>query len=62
MFPDEFPSFLGLTGPLQEAFSEDHGDLFDASWWKETQRLVASGEIASVYPYRRELRLHPDGK
>ena len=62
VFPDEFPSFLGLTGPLKEAFVENHSELFDASWWQETQRLVASGEIASVYPYRRELRLSHDGK
>ena len=62
VFPAEFPSFLGLTGALEEAFVESHSELFDASWWKETQRRVASGEIASVYPYRRELRLSPDSK
>jgi isocitrate dehydrogenase kinase/phosphatase len=59
VFPGEFPSFLGLSGSLQEAFVENHDDLFDASWWQGVQKRVGSGEIASVYPYRRELRLGP---
>jgi len=59
VFPDEFPSFLGLSGALEEVFVENHSEIFDASWWQEVQRRVASGEIASVYPYRRELRLSP---
>ena len=59
VFPEEFPSFLGLSGELKEVFVDTHSDLFDASWWQEAQRRVASGEIASVYPYRRELRLNP---
>ena len=60
VFPSEFASFLGLTGELREAFVGAHGDLFESFWWTETQRRVLSGEIASVYPYRQELRLNPD--
>lgn len=62
VFPDEFPSFLGLSGELEETFLENHSDLFDASWWQEVQRRVGSGEIASVYPYRRDLRLSPEAE
>ncbi len=59
VFPSEFSSFLGLSDDLREAFVHAHSDLFEAAWWKETQQRVLSGEIASVYPYRQELRLEP---
>lgn len=57
VFPEEFASFLGLTGILRERFLDAHGDLLDASWWKEVQSRIAAGEIVSIYPYKRGLRL-----
>lgn len=60
VFPAEFASFLGLTGPLKSAFVETHSDLFTAGWWRNAQQAFSSGEIATVYPYRRELRLRPE--
>ncbi len=59
VFPAEFASFLGLGGELRDVFVGAHADLFEASWWNETQRRFLSGEIASVYPYRQDLRLRP---
>lgn len=59
IFPSEFVSFLGLTGELREAFVEHHSDLFEASWWRHAKNRIQAGEIPSVYPYRRELRLNP---
>lgn len=57
VFPEEFPSFLGLVGDLREAFAAEHADLFDPSWWQGAQNRIRSGEVASVYPYRQELRV-----
>lgn len=62
VFPAEFGSFLGLSRELKETFTDTHGDLFEPSWWKDAQRRVAASEIASVYPYRRELRLARGGQ
>lgn len=59
VFPAEFASFLGLNGGLRDVFIGAHEDVFDAAWWNETQRRFLSGEIASVYPYRQDLRLRP---
>ncbi len=59
VFPSEFASFLGLGGELRNTFVDAHAQLFEASWWKEAQERIVSGEIASVYPYRQDLRLRP---
>jgi isocitrate dehydrogenase kinase/phosphatase len=57
IFPSEFSSFLGLRGELRETFLDRHGELLEASWWKEIQGRILSGEIVSIYPYARGLRL-----
>lgn len=58
IFPSEFASFLGLTGNLRQTFLDRHGDLLEASWWKEIQDRILEGEIVSIYPYARGLRLN----
>lgn len=57
IFPSEFASFLGLSGELRQVFLDRHGDILDAAWWNEIQGRVVSGEIVSIYPYSRGLRL-----
>jgi isocitrate dehydrogenase kinase/phosphatase len=57
IFPEEFPSFLGLPEPLAEIFGEKHGDLFSVDFWKGTQSRIQAGEILDVFPYPKERRL-----
>ncbi len=57
IFPEEFPAFLGLFGPVLEAFMKHHADLFDIGFWKNLQRRLRDGEIISVFPYGRANRL-----
>lgn len=57
VFPEEFETFLGLSGRLREVFRTHHSDIFDAAAWREWQQLVAEGERLEVYPYTRDQRL-----
>ncbi len=51
VFPEEFVRFLGLAGPLRELFLEHHGDLFDVSFWRTTQKAIEAGEFFHIFPY-----------
>ncbi|MFV1960399.1 MAG: bifunctional isocitrate dehydrogenase kinase/phosphatase [Acidimicrobiia bacterium] len=57
VFPSEFSSFLGLSGELRTVFMDAHSDLLQASWWNGVKDRILSGEIVSIYPYSRRLRL-----
>jgi isocitrate dehydrogenase kinase/phosphatase len=60
IFPEEFPNFLSLPGPSRAALLERHGDLFEASFWREVQRKLREGEIPPVLPYDHERQLSSD--
>jgi isocitrate dehydrogenase kinase/phosphatase len=57
LFPEEFRSFLGLPRPLREVFESEHANLFSATYWRDTQQRITSGEIIEVLPYAEEERL-----
>jgi isocitrate dehydrogenase kinase/phosphatase len=57
IFPEEFRTWLGLSGELREAFEDAHGDLFDVEFWLTMQQRLQAGEIADVIPYPRLRRL-----
>ena len=57
VFPEEFSTFLGLSGHLRDVFHQHHADIFDASVWRRWQRSVAEGERLEVFPYSEEQRL-----
>jgi isocitrate dehydrogenase kinase/phosphatase len=57
VFPEEFPSFLGLEGNLREVFETHHAHLFEPEFWRGMQKRLAAGEIVDILPYREELRL-----
>jgi len=59
VFPEEFPRFLGLRGPVRRRFVEAHGELFTATWWRSMQERLAGGRVLEFPPYGEELRL-PD--
>ncbi len=58
IFPQEFNTFLGLTGELREAFLSTHADIFDVEFWQNIQALHQAGFVVDIFPYRQDLRLH----
>jgi isocitrate dehydrogenase kinase/phosphatase len=57
VFPEELRTFLGLQGPLREAFLREHSDLFEIELWQRLQELHRKGEIISFFPYSQERRI-----
>jgi isocitrate dehydrogenase kinase/phosphatase len=57
IFPEEFKTFLGLEGPLREAFVGAHADLFTVEFWSAMQERLRRGEVADIFPYKDERRL-----
>jgi isocitrate dehydrogenase kinase/phosphatase len=58
VFPSEFENFLGLSGRLRRVFKQQHGDLFDVLFWRDTQERLKHGEMVHIFPYTRSRRLH----
>jgi isocitrate dehydrogenase kinase/phosphatase len=58
IFPQEFPNFLGLSGPLREVFEADHSDLYTPDYWRRRQEAIQAGERAHIFPYQTGQRLH----
>ena len=58
IFPEEFPHFLGLKGPLREVFEANHADLYMADYWQARQEGIRAGIPSHVFPYLPEQRLH----
>ncbi len=59
IFPEQFPSFFGLTGDLLTFFKSHHGELFTAEYWLDVQERLAAGEVIDVPPYN-DGRLPPN--
>ncbi len=57
VFPEELRAFLGLPGPLREAFERRHGDLFTPTFWTGIQERLRGGEIIEIFPYGASRRL-----
>ena len=57
IFPEEFRAFLGLRGPLLDAFLEAHGELLDVEFWRGMQDFHRRGEVLDVFPYKHASRL-----
>lgn len=58
IFPQEFAYFLGLSGRLREVFDTHHADLYDPNSWRAMQTAIRAGDVAHVFPYSPEQRLH----
>lgn len=54
VFPEEFPPFLFADLDQRRLFSQLHGDLYDADFWKGLQAAILAGKVIDVFPYRRE--------
>lgn len=53
VFPEEFPVFLFADIRLRKIFTQMHGELFDADYWKGLQQQILEGKVIDVYPYHR---------
>ncbi|GIK43495.1 MAG: isocitrate dehydrogenase kinase/phosphatase [Chloroflexota bacterium] len=57
IFPEEFKTFLGLSGRLLEIFTAHHQDLFEVEFWQEMQARHRAGEAMDIFPYKLSKRL-----
>ncbi len=53
IFPHQFASFLGFDGELRELFMGEHGELFEAAWWRAVKARHEKGEAFELVPYNR---------
>lgn len=54
VFPEEFPPFLFADAGQRRLFSELHGEIYDANYWKGLQAAITAGKVIDVFPYRRK--------
>lgn len=54
VFPEEFPPFLFADIKQRRLFSQLHGELYDADYWKSLQAAIVDGKVIDVFPYRRK--------
>ncbi|WP_043309223.1 bifunctional isocitrate dehydrogenase kinase/phosphatase [Pseudomonas sp. ML96] len=57
VFPEEFPRFLFVDIGQRRLFSQLHGDLYEADYWKGLQDAIRAGKVIDVFPYRRKADL-----
>jgi len=57
VFPEEFPSFLGLPQDLMAVFEKEHGELFSVDFWRNVQSELKAGKILQRVPYTESSRL-----
>ncbi|MFP3913645.1 MAG: bifunctional isocitrate dehydrogenase kinase/phosphatase [Actinomycetota bacterium] len=62
VFPQEFSTFLGVTGETRQAFVSHHRQLFTPEWWRAVQQRVRAGEMVEIYPYEEAARLRPPAR
>jgi len=56
VFPEEFATFLLVSGRIRAAFIRDHADLLDVEFWKNAQNEIRQGVVRDFYPYSESLR------
>jgi isocitrate dehydrogenase kinase/phosphatase len=61
IFPEEFRKFLGIPQDLIETFEQVHGELFDARFWRDLQRMHRAGAIPNFFPYPDSERFESRG-
>ncbi len=57
VFPEQFPTFLGLEDELLCIFQEHHGEILTAAYWNELKERHLAGEVIDILPY---VPLKPD--
>lgn len=57
VFPEEFRAFLWPPGELRDAMDSLHPEIFEASFWRDMQKRLATGELVEVFAYPEKRRL-----
>jgi isocitrate dehydrogenase kinase/phosphatase len=57
IFPEEFLTFIGLTGGLRHLFAQEHGELLRPEFWIAMQGEHKAGRLPDVWPYPPSKRL-----
>jgi isocitrate dehydrogenase kinase/phosphatase len=57
VFPEEFLTFLGLTGELRSVFAEVHADLLRPEFWLEMQAEHREQRLPDIWPYPESKRV-----
>ena len=57
IFPEEFRSFLGLSGELLQVFLQAHEELLRPEFWVSMQDRVREGLVLEILPYPEGCRL-----
>ena len=57
IFPEEFRTFLGLSGDLLQTFLAHHEELLGVSFWHRMQDVHTRGEVLDIFPYKAARRL-----
>lgn len=53
IFPEQFVSFLGLSGELLAHLKSQHGDILTAEYWQQVKERLEAGEVLDFAPYNR---------
>ena len=56
VFPEEFEKYFLVNPMIRKHFKDVHGDLMTVDFWKEKQKLIHSGVLEDIFPYRRSLK------
>ncbi len=59
VFPAQWLEFLGLRGPLREAFLTRHAELLEPDYWRDLKRRHEAEQHLEVVPYRAR-RMGPE--
>ncbi len=57
VFPEEWPSYLGLSRQALRVLREGHQHLFEARFWRDVQQRISEGEDIEILPYANKLRM-----
>lgn len=57
VFPQQFPSFLGVPQVLRDALLAAHPEIFDPAWWNALRERFLAGQQDDVAPYPASARL-----
>jgi len=60
IFPEEFRFFMIGREDIREEFDRRHGELYQASWWRNMQEKIKNGEFLHTFPYPNEERFYAD--
>jgi isocitrate dehydrogenase kinase/phosphatase len=56
VFPETFGPFFFANEKDMAIFKLDHAELMTPAWWKKVKENIESGNLADVFPYRKNRR------